>query len=196
MFSFRKHKNQYSDLELIHQFKTLDDASSFEELFTRYSHLIFCVCLKYLQDEDESKDATMEIFEKVLSDVKNHKISNFKSWLYTITRNYCSYKLRQRKTTSALKIELKKNEKFFMEFSQFDTLVDEKEIRLQNLEHAFAKLKQQQQECLRLFYYENLSYQQISERTGYSESQVKSHIQNGKRKLKIILSQEEAFKDV
>ena len=195
-FSSHKKKKKKSDLELVSDYKTFDDTSAFEELFLRYSHLIFCVCQKYLMDKEESNDATMEIFEKVLGDLKNHNISNFKSWLYTITRNYCNYKLRKRKTTDVFENENEKNKKIFMEFSSVDTLVDEKENQFQTLESAIAQLKQCQQECLRLFYYDNKSYRQIAESTGYSESQVKSHIQNGKRRLKILLSQNEAFKDV
>jgi RNA polymerase sigma-70 factor (ECF subfamily) len=37
------------------------------------------------------------------------------------------------------------------------------------------------------FYLHQQSYQQIAEGTGYSLSQVKSHIQNGKRNLKLLL---------
>jgi RNA polymerase sigma factor (sigma-70 family) len=195
-FSSFKKRKQKSDLELISDFKVFDDTSAFEELFLRYSHLIFCVCQKYLLDEEESNDATMEIFEKVLKDLKNHKITNFKSWLYATTRNYCNYKVRRKKATNIFDNKTQKNENFFMEFSSFDTLVDEKESQFQNLENAITQLKQRQQECIRLFYYDNKSYRQISESTGYSESQVKSHIQNGKRRLKILLSQNEAFRDV
>ena len=38
-----------------------------------------------------------------------------------------------------------------------------------------------------LFYLEKKSYQDITEQTGYSLLKVKSHIQNGKRNLKIML---------
>jgi RNA polymerase sigma-70 factor (ECF subfamily) len=38
-----------------------------------------------------------------------------------------------------------------------------------------------------MFYLEKKTYQQIMEEKGYSFMQVKSYIQNGKRKLRVIL---------
>jgi RNA polymerase sigma-70 factor (ECF subfamily) len=38
-----------------------------------------------------------------------------------------------------------------------------------------------------LFYLEKKSYQEIAENTGFTLMQVKSHIQNGKRNLKLLL---------
>ena len=52
---------------------------------------------------------------------------------------------------------------------------------------ALKELNQEQQLCVTLFYIEKKSYQQISEQTGYTLMQVKSHIQNGKRNMKIII---------
>jgi RNA polymerase sigma-70 factor (ECF subfamily) len=196
MLSFNTKKENCSDSELIRKYREDGDIASFEELFFRYSHLIFCVCLKYLKDEEESKDTAMEIFEKIFADLKNFEIRNFKSWLYATTRNCCRYKIRKRIITNIVDTNLEKSEKFFMEFSDFDTLVNEKEIQVQLLEKAFARLKENQQTCLRLFFYEKKSYLQISAETGFTEAQVKSFIQNGKRNLKNFLIQHEAFKDV
>jgi RNA polymerase sigma-70 factor (ECF subfamily) len=55
------------------------------------------------------------------------------------------------------------------------------------LEEAIGELNEEQRTCVSLFYLQKKSYQQIAEITGYSQMQVKSYIQNGKRNLKIIL---------
>ncbi len=52
---------------------------------------------------------------------------------------------------------------------------------------ALKELNQEQQLCVTLFYIEKKSYQQIAADTGYSMMQVKSHIQNGKRNMKILI---------
>jgi RNA polymerase sigma-70 factor (ECF subfamily) len=52
---------------------------------------------------------------------------------------------------------------------------------------ALKELNTDQQLCVTLFYMEKKSYQQIAEQTGYSMMQVKSHIQNGKRNLRILI---------
>ena len=55
------------------------------------------------------------------------------------------------------------------------------------MEAALQQLNKEQKLCVTLFYLEKKSYQEITEQTNYSLMQVKSHIQNGKRNLKILM---------
>ncbi len=48
------------------------------------------------------------------------------------------------------------------------------------------QLNTEQKECVSLFYLQKKSYAEIAEITGFTMLQVKSHIQNGKRNLKLI----------
>ncbi|MFN8166552.1 MAG: sigma factor-like helix-turn-helix DNA-binding protein [Bacteroidia bacterium] len=50
------------------------------------------------------------------------------------------------------------------------------------------RLNEDQKKCIELFYLREMSYKDISELTGFSLNQVKSFIQNGKRNLKLILT--------
>ena len=63
----------------------------------------------------------------------------------------------------------------------------EKDQTLDKLATALLQLNKEQQLCVTLFYLEKKSYQEISEQSSFSILQVKSHIQNGKRNLKIIM---------
>jgi RNA polymerase sigma-70 factor (ECF subfamily) len=56
-----------------------------------------------------------------------------------------------------------------------------------HLNEALNELSQEQKTCVQMFYLEKLSYHDIETKTGFSFQQVKSHIQNGKRNLRIIL---------
>ena len=64
-----------------------------------------------------------------------------------------------------------------------------KEGQLKNLEEAIKKLKGEQQKCIDLFYLKEKTYDEVAELTGYETKKVKSYIQNGKRNLKIILTE-------
>ena len=55
------------------------------------------------------------------------------------------------------------------------------------LKKCIEKLKNEQKECIRLFYYEEKCYREIADHLGISVKNVKSFIQNGKRNLKICL---------
>ena len=63
----------------------------------------------------------------------------------------------------------------------------EKDNALSLVEEGMNELNDEQRVCLRLFYFDKKSYQQITDSTGYNLSQVKSYIQNGKRNLKLIV---------
>lgn len=52
---------------------------------------------------------------------------------------------------------------------------------------GLENLKSEQRTCLELLYLQNKSYREVAEITGYSMKNVKSHIQNGKRNLKIFM---------
>ncbi len=53
---------------------------------------------------------------------------------------------------------------------------------------AINNLNTEQQQCVSLFYLEKKSYSEVSEITGFTIMQVKSHIQNGKRNLRLMIS--------
>jgi RNA polymerase sigma-70 factor (ECF subfamily) len=55
------------------------------------------------------------------------------------------------------------------------------------LKKCLEQLKNEQKQCIQLFYYEKRCYQEIAEKLHMDEKKVKSHLQNGKRNLKICL---------
>ena len=59
-----------------------------------------------------------------------------------------------------------------------------------DLTKALSKLSEHQLICIKLFFYEKRSYQEIAEETGYELKKVKSYIQNGKRNLKNFLEKQ------
>ena len=71
------------------------------------------------------------------------------------------------------------------EESKNQILIREKQISLLN-DHI-KELKEEQKNCIDLFYIQDKSYKEIEEITGYSYNNIKSYIQNGKQNLKKIL---------
>lgn len=178
--------NNYSDNELINIFLEKDDNSMVGILYQRYGHLVLGLCLKYLKNKDEAKDAVIQIFSNLLRDLKKHKIEYFKSWLYVYSKNFCLMELRKRQSALKKELELKENAHLLMDFSDPEHL-KEKEAQIVLMEQAIEQLNSDQKKCIELFYLKNKSYNEIIEITGYSANDVKSYIQNGKRNLKIKL---------
>jgi len=180
------------DTELVLKYKESGDNTMVGVLFERYTHLVYGVCMKYLRDEDESKDALMQIFEKLLVDLKKHEITYFKGWLHTVARNHCLMFIRSRKSEFNKQKEMKKDFTAGVESDDYLHLenVDVKEKHLTNLEEGIKQLNEEQKLCVELFYLQEKCYQEIAEETGFTMKQVKSYIQNGKRNLKIYLTRQ------
>lgn len=180
--------NQMSDAELLAHYRADGDSQWIGVLLQRYTLLLFGVCLKYLKDEDEAKDAVQQIFLKVLTDVDRHNIAFFKSWLYAVAKNYCLMRLRdqQGKAWKELTESIAPPHE---DLKKLELL--ENEATYHFLEEALHKLPPEQQACVRLFYLQKKSYQEISEITGYSLLQVKSYIQNGKRNLRLAIEKKQ-----
>ena len=154
-------------------------------LLQRYTLLLFGVCMKYLKNEEEAKDSVQQVFLKAIAELQKYRVEYFKSWVYMVAKNHCLMKLRDRQGRSPAQlpeqtigpeedIESKENH------LNKDRLLDA-------MTAALDELNKEQKQCVTLFYLEKKSYQEIVDNTGYTMMQVKSHIQNGKRNLKILM---------
>lgn len=180
------------DNELIRLYRRTGDSAYAGDLYERYVHLVYGVCMKYLKNEEDSKDAVMQIFEKLLIELKIHEVSNFKSWLHVLAKNHCLMWLRSARV---------RHEKSILSYEVSDDMEtgdrlhlgseeDNLEGNLALLEKGIQVLPAEQKQCIELFYLQQKCYKEIAELTGYDLKKVKSYIQNGKRNLKIYLEKE------
>jgi len=189
-FVKRKEFRGVNDEELVHQFSLSHQDEIIDEFFERYIHLVFGLCIKYLKNEEQARDMAMIIFEDLAGKLQKFEIKHFKSWLYTVARNACLMELRKKKH----EIPLEESKIIFfghVENEEILHLSDEKSIQENAIVLKMAKLSSDQRTCLDMMYFQNQSYRDIAEKTGFSLKQVKSHIQNGKRNLRNMLSDEE-----
>jgi len=179
---------QRSDEDLLQKFSSTADLEALGELYSGYMHLVYGVCLKYLKNRDESMDAVIQIFEKLIIEIPKQRIDNFRSWLYVVTKNYCLMQLRSQKTQKERISEWMMNSMVFMENDSDLHPIDEEEPVLDKaLLNCIEKLKGEQKECIQQFYYENRCYNEIALNLGLEEKKVKSYLQNAKRNLKLCL---------
>lgn len=173
-----------TDEELLSAFRKSGDNTLMGLLLQRYTMLLLGVAMKYLKDKTAAEDAVQHVFMKAISHLPKDEIQNFKGWLYVLMRNYCLQQLRDKHyhTDEAILYNVSATE-------------DDKEDRiwreatLEAMQSAIMKLEAEQKLCIQLFYMQKQSYKQIMEQTKFTFEQVKSYIQNGKRNLKLILTQ-------
>jgi len=192
MFSLNNEdRTKLSDSELIERYRYSYDNEYIGELYQRYSHMLYGVCLKYMKNEEKAKDVVMDVFEKVLRELKRHDVENFRTWVYTVAKNECLMLLRKENRQHRDHDQYRRTLHQIMESELPPHLngVSQEETD-RRLEAAIDALKLEQRRCIRLFYFEKKSYEEIQKETGYSFKEVKSHLQNGKRNLKIKLEKE------
>jgi RNA polymerase sigma factor (sigma-70 family) len=176
--------NELPDKELVALFRTSRNMEVLAVLFQRYMDLLYGVCLKYLKQPETAKDAVMQIFEELVAKLPKHEVDNFKSWLYTLAKNYCLMQLRTPKnikTTEFNPDSMQLEEEMHLNGIQL------KEENLQKLERCLETLSTEQKRSVELFYLQNKCYKEIAGETGIEWNKVRSFIQNGRRNLKICM---------
>ncbi|MDF7821313.1 sigma-70 family RNA polymerase sigma factor [Runella sp. MFBS21] len=183
---FRRKETQ-TDADFVSEYRRTGDLADLGELYQRHIDMVFAVSFKYLRDEDDAKDAVMQIFEQLVEDLKKHEVHHFKSWLHTLTRNYCLIQLRNKRMIIGDEsiFESESYESFVADTTENE--VWEVESRWNDLGDCLENLALEQRKSVELFYYQKLCYQQIAEQTGYAIQKVKSYLQNGKRNLKLCM---------
>lgn len=180
-----------SDDDLIALYKETGDRAVIGVFYERYAHLMLGVCMKYLKNESASRDALMQVFEKLYESLRRYEFASFKSWFYSVTKHHCLLILKQRKEYAAdEELIVWKSPKEVVEFGDDLTLTGRLKMEdpEKKLQWALDQLIEEQRVCVELFYLEEKSYQEVQEITKFSYMQVKSYIQNGKRNLKNLLS--------
>lgn len=182
---FSSHKKvEYNDEELLSLFKKTGEAEYFQRLYERYVPLIYGLCLKYLQSPENSQDAVIDIFENLSQKIQGYEIKIFKNWLYSVVKNHCFHILKENKKEIIVDFD----SQFMESDSVLDLLSEESEEEKDKvLSQCLEKLPDPQRISVEKFFYEDKSYAEIVDETGFHLKSVKSYIQNGKRNLKICI---------
>ena len=173
-----------TDQELLERFYADRDNQWLGILLERYTLLLLGVCMKYLKNEEQARDSVQQIFLKAITELQKYKVEYFKSWIYMVAKNHCLMQLRDKPGKNTIEVR---------DSIPAETIETDKESLLLNektyeyMDEALKELNADQQLCVTLFYMEKKSYQQIADQTGYSMMQVKSHIQNGKRNMRLLI---------
>ncbi len=173
-----------TDRQILEEYRNTRDTSYLSQLFIPYVDMIYGLGLKYFKNADDAKDLVNDIYLVLGKKIISHRIQNFKPWLYTVVKNHCIENLRKR----GRKIK-KEDEATFMYYEGlFHLDNEESEKKNEILEKCIDKLKVDQKNSIKLFYFEKKSYEEISEMLNLSWGQIRSSIQNARRNLKLCLS--------
>ena len=174
-----------SDADLLARYRNSRQPQHLLPLYQRYAARIYGWCLRYLGTPQRAEDAGAEIFPILLTKLPEHEVTHFGSWLQTLVRNHCLMQLRKEKRDP---LALTGNEDALVQLAEWQHLPDAAGDATRDLHHCMKQLRQEQRRCIRLFYLqEGHSYQTVADQLHLSVGQVRSHLQNGRRNLKLCL---------
>lgn len=179
------HKVDSTDQELIERFRQHKDKEALGTLYLRYMELVYGVCLKYLGQPEAAQDAVMDIYELLNRKLADQDIANFGGWLYMVSKNHCLQHLRRKNTVLTVSLDdpVMQNGAELHQDDEFYNLDGDPDI-LDQMHDCISRLPDQQSMVVKQFYFEKQTYQDISNLSGMTLDQVRSHIQNGRRNLK------------
>lgn len=164
---------------LIERFKATGNTEYFGTLVRRHGRSIFARCYQVLRSASDAEDVTQDAFVAAFTKINLYQGGAFLPWLYTIARNLCLNRLKSRMTRHE---STGLDDADGAESSSFEInsrLADE-------CLYILNELSEPQRLSLKLFYIEGYTYEEISRITGFSNQEVKTHLQNGRRRFRLV----------
>jgi len=183
-FLKNNHVTGSSDAELVTRYQSGGDLETLATLYQRYMEQVYGVCFKYLKEPEDARDAVMQIFEELTIKLKKHRVENFRSWLYTLARNFCLMQLRTPRNLKTIHLT---EDGVYSDEGMHLNGIPEQEENLRKMETCLQTLVPEQKQAVELFYLQQKCYREIAVITGLEWNKVRSCIQNGRRNLKICM---------
>lgn len=163
--------------------------SAFAEIVHRHSGMVFSKALGVMHTEEGAAEVTQQTFVRAYESIDAWRGKDLAPWLSAIavhTALKLLDKERRRRTSSLEDLPHSVSDSIANE----STYSEEHETRLQQMETAIAGLSEQDQQLLRLQYYEQMKTADIAHQTGLSQSNVLVKLHRIRERLKDILTHE------
>lgn len=163
---------QMSDAQLIELYK-LGNNQAFEALLHRHKNYIYTHIYAITKDEDASNDIFQDTFMRIITCIKQNTYTDtgkFKYWATRIAHNMVIDYVRANAQSELTYVD--PTEYNYINNDQHSEAPYEYEIiagqEQKHLHQLYLLLPDNQREIIRMRFYENLSFKEISERTGVS----------------------------
>lgn len=187
MWGQQENEYKYSDLELVELIVKFGKAHYFEVLYDRYAHFVYNKCFWFVNQEEEAKDLTQDIFVKIYLNLSKFKgNSKLSTWIYPITVHTSINYVNQSKTKNKpihLNDQIYNKELTDTSDSTEPSDAELFDINFKMLQEILNRLPIDDKILLLMKYQDNLSVNQIVEILNIKESAVKMRLLRAKKKV-------------
>ena len=167
------------------------DQRSFEELYERFSGVLFSIAYRVLNNQEAAEDVLQDVFVQIWEKAPLYDPSRGKplTWAGTLTRNRSIDRLRSTQRRNRLQDDLQRESDTFEHFDDRSSLdaVTSGETNVL-VREAMKKLPKDQREAIELAFFHSLKQSEIAERLNEPLGTIKARIRRGLMKLRDVLS--------
>lgn len=180
------------DLVLVEKAKEGEE-SAFAELLQRYRDTIFFMLLKKVNNEIDAEDLTIEAFGKAFNSIHQYTPKYaFSTWLFKIANNNCIDFLRKQKNKTYPLESFVQDDENSHGIDVATTLLDPEERLIKDqkaewLKDIIRQLKPRYSTLIKLRYYKEMSYAEISEELNIPLGTVKAQLYRSRELLQAML---------
>jgi RNA polymerase sigma-70 factor (ECF subfamily) len=165
------------------------NVQAFTFLVDKYQNMIYTLALKLMKRAEDAEEMAQDTFVKAFQKIHTYEgKSRFSTWLYSITYNACISELRKRKINFASLDDRQISDQDEARMGDYFSET-KKEDQERYLTLAMAKLPEDDQFLVTLYYYENQSMDEISAITGLTVSNVKIRIHRARKRMHQLLQE-------
>ncbi|VAV86053.1 RNA polymerase ECF-type sigma factor [hydrothermal vent metagenome] len=171
--------------------KILDgEASAYTVLVNRYKDLVYTLSLRMVKNREDAEEVAQDTFIKTYSSLNKFKgDSKFSTWIYRVAYNTCLDRLKKNKRqpyTVAI------DEYTEHQVKTLDNALDQIEAKekQQAIQNCLELLPSEDSFLLTLYYFEELSLDEISKVVGLKPNNIKVKIFRSRKKLATILKEQ------
>jgi RNA polymerase sigma factor (sigma-70 family) len=158
------------------------DKEAFGGLVDAHKDMVYTLCLRMLTSEADAEEAAQEVFVKAFRFLESfQERARFSTWLYRIAYNHCISVIRKKVKVIDLESEVPEGEVEEGEMNGVENLTAQERRRY--LKMALESLTETDAVVVTLFYYEELSLEEISAVTGLSSSNIRIKLHRSRKKM-------------
>ncbi|MEA3319525.1 sigma-70 family RNA polymerase sigma factor [Sutcliffiella horikoshii] len=162
-----------------------------EKVMLEYGDQLARLAYSYVKEQEIAKDLVQNTFEKCYTKLENFRHeSTIKTWLYRITINECKDYLKSWSYKKSRMMELYSANKNISLSSEEEAMEKWEKGRVKS---TIFTLPPKYREMIFLYYYEELTMEEIAELLGLSISTVKTRISRGRERLKLEMERNKIY---
>jgi len=162
-----------------------NDASAFESLYDRHSHLVYSLVVRILQQAAMAEEVVQDVFLQLWRNTAQYDASRgpFVPWLVALARNRALDALRLKSERQRRREDQVEELPSIVAAPQYEREIDEKR-RIERVRALMGELNPRQKRAIELAYFEGLSHTEIAAAMEEPLGTVKTWIRDGLMRLK------------